>query len=304
MPHWIKVILGALGLLVLLIGLAAAALYGVSGSIIDRQYPVAPQQIASVTDSATIERGRHLVFAVGQCVECHGENLAGQVMVDDPVLGRLVSANLTPGNGGIAGLSDADIVRAVRQGIKPDGKSLAFMPSNDYSRFSDRDMVAIVSYLRTVAPVNHLEPRNRWGPMGRVLLVTKKIPEFLPGRYLPHDGSVVQTVAEAPTAVYGEYLAHVGGCAGCHSPTLLGGPIPGGDPKSPPAANITREGLRGWTQDDFIHALRTGERPDKSVISNAMPWRYSGKMTDIELQAIWQYIQSRPSTPAARPATS
>lgn len=305
MPRWAKVILGVVGVLVLLIVVAAAALYGVSQHLIDRQYAVASHGLVHTTDSATIARGRHLVVAVGQCAECHNEDFGGKVIVNDPVLGRLASANLTPGQGGIAQLSDADIVRAVRQGLKPNGTSLAFMPSSDYSRFSNADMVAILSYLRSLPPVNRPWEPSQFGPMGRVLLVTKTIPEFLPARYLRHDGADVPEVASGPTAVYGEYLAHVAGCTGCHTPSLHGGPIPGGDPSMPPAANISRDGLHGWSEDDFLHALHTGQRPDNTVISSAMPWRFSGQMTDDELRAIWRYIQSLPSTPdATGPATA
>jgi hypothetical protein len=51
------------------------------------------------TDSASLERGEHLVRTVGLCTECHGEKLQGKLIDDDPLFGTLVGKNLTAGRG-------------------------------------------------------------------------------------------------------------------------------------------------------------------------------------------------------------
>ena len=51
--------------------------------------------------------------------------------------------------------------------------------------------------------------------------------------------------------------------------------------------------LPDWTEAEFIHALRTGERPrGEDIDPNRMPWKRVGKLTDDELRAIWLYLQT------------
>jgi mono/diheme cytochrome c family protein len=97
------------------------------------------------------------------------------------------------------------------------------------------------------------------------------------------------------TADYGRYLADIGGCTGCHGPTLSGGPIPGLPPESKPARNITPEGIGSWTEPDFFKALREGIRPDGTPIdSTQMPIRLTREMTDLETRAIFMYLKTVP----------
>src|SRR5204863_9439223 len=108
---------------------------------------------------------------------------------------------------------------------------------------SDDDLVAILSYLRSLPPVKNSVPENRWTTLGKV--VRSLAPTFKPRREI-HPPSVAP--AEAPTHERGEYLArHVANCVGCHTPRdpmtfaavgadFSGGfemepmPLPGADP--------------------------------------------------------------------------
>ena len=69
-----------------------------------------------------------------------------------------------------------------------------------------------------------------------------------------------------------------------------------GDPDMPIVANITphETGLKGWSENDFIRALREGKRKDGTAIDNAMPWKVYGQMTDTEIKAVWAYLQTVP----------
>ena len=110
------------GSLVGLIVLLGAGVYGASSSRINRIYQVTPAALAIPTDSASIARGRHLATAFAMCTDCHGENLAGGIVADDPAFGRIVAANLTRAPSGLGSrLTDADWVRAIRNGVRPDG---------------------------------------------------------------------------------------------------------------------------------------------------------------------------------------
>jgi cytochrome c553 len=97
---------------------------------------------------------------------------------------------------------------------------------------------------------------------------------------------------------FGEHLA--GTCSGCHRSTFSGGPIPGGDPNWPPAANLTPAGnMANWTSDQFAALLRTGKRPDGTEVLPPMTFimGYGQNMTDTEIQALFAFLQSLPATP-------
>ncbi len=110
-----------------------------------------------------------------------------------------------------------------------------------------------------------------------------------------HDAPREQ-VQPAPTAEYGAKVAGV--CTGCHGPGLSGGKHPGEPAEWKPAANLTPDratGLGAWREEDFIRAMRTGTRPDGSQIDPRMPWKAFGQMNDVELRALWAYLQTVPA---------
>src|SRR4051812_40066789 len=102
MKRWIKRLgIGALGLVVL-IGIAAAGIFGVTGSHVRKMYDIKAEQFTAATDPAAIARGEHLAGAIGKCLDCHGAGFQGNLMMDDPAFGRLAASNLTSGEGGVA----------------------------------------------------------------------------------------------------------------------------------------------------------------------------------------------------------
>jgi mono/diheme cytochrome c family protein len=289
---------------VALILVAAAAVYGFSEARYRRQYAVAPRSISVPTDSATIARGAHLAQTFGGCVECHGENLAGKMVFDDPPIGRVYGVNLTRGRGGVGSqLSDADIVRAVQHGVGHDGRPLKVMPSTDYTALTDGDLAAIVAWVRSRPAVDTVQPAVTVGPVGRALFVAGKLP-MLHAERIDHARPMGTAVVPGVTVEYGRYIATVG-CQGCHGQTLAGGPIEGGAPDWPPAANLTPAGaLKTWTADGFTHFLRTGTRPNGSAVSQVMPIRQTLRMTDQEIQALWLYLQTLPAVQAGAQTAS
>ena len=289
---------------VALILIVAAAVYGFSEARYRKQYAVAPSTIVVPADSATIARGEHLVQSFGGCVECHGENLGGQKVLDDPAIGRVYGPNLTRGAGGIgASLTDADIARALRHGVGRNGRALKAMPSTDYVHLSDADLAAIVAYVKTRPPVDGAAPSIRVGPVGRALYVAGKLP-FLHAERIDHARPAPMTVTPGETVEYGKYVAAVG-CQGCHGPTLAGGPIVGGAPDWPPAANLTPAGaLKSWSEEAFISFLRTGKRPDGTPVNQVMPIRLTKRMTDQEIRALWMYLKTVPAQPTGGVVTA
>ena len=248
-----------------------------------RRYDIPDTALTVPADSASISRGRHLVIAVTACTSCHGADLGGQVVMDEPLLGRFVGSNLTAGAGGLGRQNiDRDLVRAIRHGVGRSDRSLVFMPSESFQELSDRDLGAIVAYLRTVPPVDRSLTPTRVGPMGRALHLVGF--PLLPAEVIDHQRRVAEPPARAGVD-YGSYLATLAGCRGCPGPELRGGGGPG--------PSLTSGALAGWTEADFGRAVREGRRPDGSALAEPMPWRNYAGMTDDEMSALWQYVRSR-----------
>jgi mono/diheme cytochrome c family protein/cytochrome c553 len=273
-------------------------------------FPLAPEEVAQLQpgqDSSqvalanAVARGDHLVHSRYACVECHGQSFGGGVMIDDPMIGHLLGPNLTTGQGSRTldyGPSDWD--RAVRHGVAPDGRPTA-MPAEDFQLMSDEELSDIISYIRSMPPVDNLVDPVRLGPLGKILLATGNLPlsaDVIPIHTAPH--ATLPPVAEA-TVEFGMHLA--GTCSGCHRADFSGGPIAGGDPSWPPAMNLTphADGLAGWTFDDFANALRSGNRPDGTPLREPMSLMipYAQNMSDVEIQALWMFLQQLP--PVASP---
>jgi mono/diheme cytochrome c family protein len=289
-----SIIAGLLGLIVL----GAIAIFAISESRIQQVYTTQPAPLDVPNDPASIERGRHLVVHVMACVDCHGGDLAGGTVADDPMLGRVSAPNLTPGQGGVlAQMSNTDIVRVLRHGVGPDGKSLVIMPVDDYVAVSAPDMAAIIAYLRSIPPIDKSYPPNELRPLGRTLIALRQAP-LLSAESVPQSGGFPETTPVGVTLEYGRYLARTSGCMGCHGATLSGGPIPGAPPEFGFPSNITPAGaVVGWTDEQLVLAIRTGMRPGGAMIDDVMPYRYYAGMSDEEVYAIIKYLRSVPGKP-------
>lgn len=286
-----RALLGA----VLLVALVAGGVFALSSYRMSRRIAVHDSEPVIRTDSASIARGRHLAIAIAKCVDCHGADLGGQLAVDAGPIGELIAPNITSGAGGVlSALSDAELVRAIRHGVRPDGTPLRFMPTTSFNILSDEDVAAIVAYLRAAPPVDRPTRGSVVRPLGRLLYVAGQLPLMNESELVPHDGITRRTPPAGATAEYGAYLATVGGCTGCHGPGLSGGHVPGTPPSFKPAANLTPTGIGQWSEQDFVTALREGKRPDGSVIDPFMPVKYTAQMTDDELRALYAHLRTVP----------
>jgi mono/diheme cytochrome c family protein len=255
----------------------------------------------AVALARAIERGGHLVGSRYVCADCHGESYGGGVMVDDPMIGRLLGPNITTGVGSLTlAYTPADWDRAVRHGVLPHGRPSA-MPAQDFQLMSDQELSDVIAYIRSKPPVDNEVPPIRLGPLGRILVATGQI-QVAALTMASHDEghAALPPVAEV-SLDFGRHLAGV--CVGCHGADFSGGRIAGGDPSWAPASNLTphEEGLAGWSYEDFETALRRGTRPDGTALLAPMTFvtPYAVNMTDVEMQALWTYLRSLPPTPAS-----
>jgi mono/diheme cytochrome c family protein len=281
------------GVLIVLLVLGLGTVYAVTKTRMSKVYPTEVEAVAIPTDPASLERGKHLVEAVGKCQSCHGDNLGGKVFADSKAFMRLSAANLTAGKGGIGHVfTDADYVRAIRHGIGKDGRTLLFMPAEAYYYFNDADLGSIIAYLKTIPAVDGVvAPARSVGPIGRTVYMLTSMP-LLSAPLVPQNQPRPAIVPQGVTKVYGEYLARSGGCTSCHGANLSGGnPVEGVK-----AANLTPGGEVGkWSEADFTKALRTGVNANGRILSAVMPYAYTKNMTDDEMRATWMYVHSVPA---------
>lgn len=254
------------------------------------RYDVPVEKLAIDDGPEARARGEHAVKALAKCIDCHGEDLGGKVMVDDGMVGTLAGPNLTRGGIG-AKLTTDDWVRAITQGVGHDGRPLAAMPAKDYNALGKGDVADIIAYARSVPPVTRTVPAPRLGPVIRVMMTTGAV-DLFHAETLDHARPLGDSPRPDPNPIYGEYLARTGGCFGCHGPELAGGPIPGMPPGTPKASDIRRTGaIAKWSEEDFDRALRHGRRPDGTELKEPMPWRATAQMSPTEMKALYLFLK-------------
>ncbi|MEM1130445.1 MAG: c-type cytochrome [Pseudomonadota bacterium] len=240
------------------------------------------------------------------CGNCHtpfgpegpdmSRDLAGRLVEDNDHF-KAYAPNITPG-GPVAVWSDAELGRAIREGVRPDGSLVGPpMPFLQYRDISDRDLAAVVAYLRTRPAVANEVPASEY-----------HIP--LPPAY----GPPVNHVADIPPGVtveYGAYLANaVAHCMECHTPMGPQGPEfdtalgAGGFAFSGPwgvstSPNLTshKDGIAAYSDDDLVRMITEGVRPDGTRMLPPMGYGYYANMAPEDVQAIILYLRSLPPLP-------
>jgi mono/diheme cytochrome c family protein len=167
------------------------------------------------------------------------------------------------------------------------------MPTTEFVNLSDHELSDIVAYIRSRPPVDRVIAPIRIGPLFSFVVAfgSDALPAFRTDHQRPHPA---EPPVEAASVELGAHIVQV--CRGCHGENLSGGKV-AGDPNMPIVANITphETGLRGWTEADFFRALREGKRKDGTDIKPQMPWKAYGQMNDVELKAVWAYLQTVPA---------
>ena len=253
-------------------------------------------------DEALIARGDYLVNSIVACGNCHtppagpmqGVEFAGTMLLDEEPM-TVFASNISPDQQtGIGNWSDAELIRAIREGIRPDGSLIGPpMPFGLYRQVSDEDMAAIVAYVRSVKPVSNAVPKSEY-----------RIP--LPPAWGPPAEPVAPVSTDDPVS-YGEYLAGpLGHCIECHTPMVdghfdfanqLGA---GGFPFRGPwgisvSRNITPhpdKGIGNWGDDEIKRAITQGIRKDGSKLLPPMGYHYYANIKDSDLDAIVSYLRS------------
>jgi cytochrome c553 len=290
---------GILTGLLTLIPAALLALALIGYAKLNQHYdnPAATIQVAGT--QAQIARGEQLAHA---CMSCHspgnelplsGSNFA--VKFEMPPLGILYAPNLTP-SGDIRDWSDGEVIRAIREGVHKNGRSLLIMPSSNFRNMSDEDVQAVVAYLRSQPATGGPTPNNQFSMLGAIFM---NLSDF---RTAQQSAGRV-TAPQTGTAEYGKYMVDVLGCRSCHG-TQLQGKVDNGMPGPPAGPNLAKL-IPHWTEEQFMTFFNTGTMPGGEKVpmitlvdgfsEPKMPWSMvRAATTDEELKAMYTYLHGLP----------
>ena len=106
----------------------------------------------------------------------------------------------------------------------------------------------------------------------------------------------------------GQYLVRAANCVSCHT-AKDGAPFAGGKAFQTTysffgeiySSNITPDretGLGGWTEDDFIRAMRFGVAPGEKLLFPAFPYTSFTKLSTADIKAIYAFLRTIPAVHA------
>ena len=280
--QWVSIAAGTL-VGVLLIGYGV--LYFLSERVMNRQYPIPAVSISIPTNAEAIVEGRRLAIARGCLGGCHGKQGEGRVMFDKPMIARIVAPNLTAA---VRKYTDAELVVAIRNGVRPDGRSMIAMPSEAFVALTDQDVGRIIAFLKSLPAIAGAERGVSPGPLGRLGIVTGKFKPI--AQLIAESGPPPE--AKSEEARFGRYLAQTT-CAGCHAPDLRGDSNP----------SFTSPDLRvvaAYSPEAFTQLLRTGVRVGGSNAGVMSEWSraHLSRLTDNEIAALYFYLRAMPGATA------
>ena len=244
-----------------------------------------PPEVQVVQTPAQLERGERLAHL---CITCHAGSgelpLAGGAENHLEGLGMLYAPNLTPG-GLLASWTDGEIIRAIREGVHQNGRSLLLMPSDQYQAMSDADVQALVAYLRTQPAVTTETPGMELNLIGAIVVGAG----FFPTSQQAAAMGPVEAPSMADPEAYGRYLVTISGCAACHGQDLRGGD----SPYTPYGPNLPAI-LSTWSAGEFVKTMQTGVDPnDHKLDAEKMPWDdFAAAYSEAELRAIYTYLRT------------
>ena len=268
---------------------------------------VRPPSVLSVEN--LIEQGQYVFRAAG-CESCHtdadrnGEFLAGGRALETP-FGKFYSPNISSDKThGIGDWSAEEFVRAMREGVGPEGQDYyPVFPYPTYTRISDDDLMALYAYLQQTPPVAQPSRPHQlpWYMQYRTANWGWKLLFFEPGPFQPDPG-------RSPSWNRGAYLvtalAH---CDECHTPRdnfgaldmtrRMAGAALAGDESAPNVSPDTSRGIGNWRQADLVRYLSKGVRPDEEFADGSMAEVIDNGLAHLragDIEAIAEYLLSLP----------
>ncbi len=254
-----------------------------------------------------VKRGDYLVNGIMTCGNCHspkgppaataGKDFSGGLSWDEPPF-KVTAPNITPDKEtGIGKWTDAEIKTVLRTGIRPNGVHVAMiMPTGFYHIMTDRDVDAVVAYLRTIKPVSN--------KVADPIYKMPQVEHVLPGGDKPFTEAMMSDKVKK-----GFYLATIAHCMECHTPmekgvrqwgTRLGAggfefPGPWGVSVSRNITSSKTKGIGAWTDDEIKRAITTGVDRQGKKLMPPMGFQYYSTVTAGDLDALVAYLRTVPA---------
>jgi cytochrome c553 len=267
-------ILRGLAVIAGLVLLVLVIVYAGSEWVIRKGHAVPMVEVAIPRDAASVAEGARMA-RIANCRDCHGGNGEGKVLFEDPMLGRIAPPPLARV---AASMTDAELVRAIRHGVKKDGSSLFIMPTYALGHLSDQDVGRIVAWIRSLRPdTTDSTATMSYGPIGRALILAGKLPAMANSARLSQP---------ARPADMGRYVADFA-CLACHK-LHVDGTMEDGTTKVPALAPV----VAAYDPARLKKLLRTGvgTKPDHGLMSKVARESFF-VLTDPEINAIQAYLR-------------
>lgn len=297
----------------LLVAVAAGALI-----YLNTAYPKVdpPTDIKIKPTNELISRGEYLANHVAVCMDCHsvrdfskfsgpvvkGTEGKGGELFDERMgaPGKIYVKNITPA--ALADWSDGDLIRAITMGVNNKNEALfPMMPYMNYNQMTEEDLYALITYIRTLDPIEGSYPDKELDfPLNHLV-------KTMPLRtYKPLD------LDRSNPVEFGKYLVTIASCGDCHTPMEKGEPVAGmefagGNEMLLPfgtlrTSNLTPDlqtGIGSWTKEIFISKFKAydpAQHEYKDVkpgeFNSVMPWTMYAGMTEEDLGAIFDYLST------------
>jgi mono/diheme cytochrome c family protein len=243
-------------------------------AVLQARHPKPESAIAAATGPDAVAAGRRLAVISG-CTLCHGEAMTGPVAGGPAARFRAPNLTLVA-----AHRSDADLDRAMRAALNPDGTSELAMPSYAYRELGDAETSQLLAYLRALAPQGRAYQPPPPGALARLSAAL--------GRFRTQWDRLAQAkpaLDAGPQLAAGRHLAAIA-CGQCHGRDLAGG-------EGLPGPDLTVRGF--YTRAQFHELMRSGQMP-QNVHSELMQEaaRASLHALDVgEVDAIYDYLVAR-----------
>lgn len=312
---------------ILSIGLMVAAglfvLFNFSACDSHKKVPPKEDSVAVKSDSKSsslkqIISGERIVLSRGRCLDCHSqrnwdvfggpivkgtEGMGGLMFTKEfgAVPGTVYARNITPA--GIGDWSDAELIRAITQGITKKGDTLyPIMPYAYYNKMTKEEITDVVAYVRSLKSITNIVPERK---------LTVSASRAYPASLLTHSIEANVKPSELDKIKYGEYLVTTAGCANCHTPLnakreyqfdkmFAGGFRWKHEKFTAVSGNITPDpetGIGNWSEELFVTKFKDYRDPsfynyNPGRKNTFMPWLSFSQLDDYDLKAIYAYLRT------------
>lgn len=225
---------------------------------------------------SNVAHGERLTHVLG-CRGCHGNDLQGERFYE------LYASNLTRD---LAGYSDEQLGRLLREGVHPTGRDIWGMPSELFQHLSKADETALIQYLRTLQPGGEpTQPRLPWTPDAEKMIAEGKLK---PAAATVRSAMAIAPVDLGPRFALGRYITQLT-CAECHGPKLEGA-------DGTPDLIV----VSGYSPEEFerliTQGIPTGNRKLHELMVSVAKGRFA-HLTPQERSELYAYLRARAEAP-------